>query len=54
MEDVLELYGKAKKVRLIIKLTAVCAVAAMTVYTLIPKSEKIKGVTETGFLKKAE
>ncbi len=54
MKDALKLYGKAKKIKLAVKLTAACAVFAMTVYTLIPKDEKIKGVTETGFLKNAE
>lgn len=54
MKDLLKLYGKSKKCKLIIKLAAVCAVTAMTVYTLIPKDEKIKGVTENGFIKNAE
>lgn len=40
------------KVRKIIKAGAALAVMAMTVYTLVPKNEKIEGITETGFITK--
>lgn len=43
--------GKVKK---IIKAGTALAITAMTVYTLMPKSEKIKGISETGFITKGE
>lgn len=33
-----------------VKIIATCATVAATVYSLIPKYDKIEGVTETGFL----
>ncbi|MGN0448556.1 MAG: hypothetical protein ACI4GC_08430 [Acutalibacteraceae bacterium] len=40
-----------KKTHKKIKLLATVTVIAFTVYTLIPKSEKIKGVNPDGFIK---
>lgn len=54
MKEIFKLYRTSKKVKFAVKFSAFCAVAAMTVYTLVPKSDKIHGVTEEGFLKKAE
>ncbi len=54
MKDVVKLYSKAKKMKIIVKAAAFVAVAAATVYSLIPKYDKIEGVTEEGFLRNAE
>ncbi len=54
MKDLIKLYGKAKKVKIALKVTAFAAVAAATVYSLIPKYDKIEGVSEEGFIRNAE
>ncbi len=54
MKDVLKLYGKAKKVKIAVKVAAAAAVVAATVYSLIPKYDKIEGVKEEGFLRNEE
>ena len=54
MKDAAKIYGKIKKVKVAVKVAAFITVAAATVYSLIPKYDKIEGVTEEGFLKSAE
>ena len=54
MKDVVKLYGKVKKVKIALKAAAFVAVAVATVYSLIPKYDKIEGVSEEGFLRNAE
>lgn len=45
---------KVIKIVKIVKIVAACATIAMAVYTMIPKHDKIEGVTETGFIGNAE
>ena len=54
MKELFKLYRTSKRVKFAIKFSAFCAVAAMTVYSLVPKYDKIEGVTEEGFLKNSE
>lgn len=54
MKDAVKIYGKIKKVKVAVKVAAFITVAAATVYSLIPKYDKIEGVTQEGFLRKAE
>ena len=51
MKDVIKLYGKVKRLKAAVKAAAFITVAAATVYSLIPKYDKIEGVSEEGFLK---
>ncbi len=54
MKKLLKLYGKSKKVKFVVKAAALVTVAAATVYSLIPKYDKIEGISEEGFLRNAE
>ena len=51
MKEIFKLYRKSKKIKLAVKAAAFMTVAAATVYSLIPKYDKIEGVSEEGFLR---